>query len=128
MNEQELNVIEYLGEHGIKTGSHVYGVVVEDSDIDFILDSELVSEFKDILAASGIEFFPARRWYNDVNSSCYFMLDGEQYNIISLSEQDVKMWVFATEMMTKIRPIKDKILRHHMFDHFKELYIKQEMK
>ena len=89
------------------TGTHAYGPVTENSDIDIVIDHEDAVKLETTLQDLGIEMIPTSE--HEVYPGFYFQLGPLTFNIIRpISFDSPERWKTITEAMRKLGPIKNK--------------------
>jgi hypothetical protein len=92
------------------TGTHVYGPVGPDSDLDIVVMQEGAADILDFLRVRGIEMYrtPGQDEYGD-DGGFYFDLAGIKINIIIAADTfEFVEWKRRTERMKYIPPIENR--------------------
>jgi len=100
------------------TGSHVYGPVQPDSDLDIVVMYDDVLKIHAYLIEHKIEVYntPTQDSYGDAGGF-YFKLAGIEVNIIVAgNESEFNWWRERTEKMKTLPPIEDRDKRLAMFN------------
>ncbi len=104
------------------TGTHAYGPVNPDSDLDIVVMANEVQVILDFLADHGIEYYrtPGQDSYGDAGGF-YFDLGGIEVNIIIAADAIAfKEWKRRTEKMKDLAPIEDREERVAVFNEKEE--------
>jgi len=99
------------------TGSHVYGPVHEDSDIDIVLHVEDAGKLKEELVKKNIELFRSEKQQGTDYPGYYFRFGELTINIIYARDEDeMAGWAYATKKLSLMEPIEDKEEKIRIFE------------
>ena len=107
----------------VLTGTHVYGSVNENSDIDIVMRRKDAEELESELRGYGVKIYRTEIQEQELYSGYYFNLGILKFNIIcAKTDRELAKWKYATEQMIKHGPIKDREERLIQFEkYFNEL-------
>jgi len=99
------------------TGSHVYGPVHEDSDIDIVLHHDDADELREKLIEKNIELFRSEKQQGTDYPGYFFSLGILTINIIYVQDdEEMLTWKRATEKLASLPPIEDKEEKIRVFE------------
>ena len=99
------------------TGTHAYGPVTKDSDLDIVLVQDDAIDLFLFLKQKGIEPYKTKKQEGYKGASFYFDLLGIKINIIiAIDEAEFAEWKEKTERMKEFEPIKDRQQRIDVFN------------
>ena len=102
----------------ILTGSHVFGPVNKDSDIDIVLLDFEAQELWNFLRTLKLSAYRTSQ-QDRYDAGYYFKLGKLKFNIIiAYNEDDLVRWNYATQKMKAIDPVEDKDDRIETFREF----------
>jgi hypothetical protein len=100
------------------TGTHAYGPIGPDSDLDIVVKAVDSTSIMDFLGSQGIRTYTTegQREYGKMGGF-YFDLAGIKINIIIAEHDDAYVeWKIKTEKMKRLPPIPDRDLRVRVFN------------
>ena len=105
------------------TGSHIYGPLSDDSDLDIVMMRDEARKIWGMMELVGIEI--TRK--DTSNRPRYFQLGILNINIIGLeTELEYEAWKYATDEMKKLAPCYCRKTRHWLFEKFVDEYMRME--
>ncbi len=99
------------------TGTHAYGPVTEDSDLDIVMLKDDAEQIRSFIQKHHIATYQTEKQEAYDNGGFYFDLLGIKINIIiAIDEADFAEWKEKTERMKEFEPIKDRQQRIDFFN------------
>lgn len=138
LEETTLKVKRLLGVYTM-TGSFMFDVHTEDSDIDVMIRPDAVLTFSDVIQKHNGVYLNSGddseidHYRQEDFESCYILIDGTIFNLLFFHKEETYMqWEYATKQILQLLEsdkhyifknlIKDKQIRVTIFEKFKELY------
>ena len=99
------------------TGTHAYGPITEDSDLDIVMLIEDAEQIRDFVGKHFIGAYQTTRQQDYPQGGFYFDLLGIKINIImAIDEAEFAKWNKRTERMKEFEPIADRQQRIDFFN------------
>ena len=99
------------------TGTHAYGPVTKDSDLDIVLVQDDALDLFEFLGRKGVEPYRTKGQEGYKGGSFYFDLMSIKINIVvAANEDDFYIWKKKTERMKTFEPIEDRQQRIDFFN------------
>lgn len=101
----------------IVTGTHAYGPVRLESDLDIVILAKDLPGMYEWLSSNQIQWYKTEAQALYVDSGFYFDMGGIQVNIVvAKDEEEFNLWRVRTDFMKTLKPIEDKVARREMFN------------
>ena len=111
-----VNDNEFTGQI-IKTGSQVYGVYTPNSDKDFVVRKKEAKFLRDFFILLNVQMWDVSN--TEGYGGFYVQIGLQKINIVVAKDaKEFVAWVYATNEMLKLDPIKDKKIRTKTFQKF----------
>lgn len=142
MEDTTPEVLNMIYNEGKITGSSLWGVMTEESDIDVVLPPDCSLSFQEVINEHEGRYIYVHEdekdenefshYFQDQFQSCYVKLDKQIFNLLFMHKQDYfDAWNYATDRMCALvkedkdfqERIRNKETRVALFERFKRVYL-----